>query len=150
MDVRKLLRTEIWSKRASRWILLGFCILLVGLFAWAELENDWLTPSERKAARTALVEMDSLQNSGGLTDQQYEEEEKRVEEKVQVAKKASWTFRDELIADGLGNTLKMNLLERKQKSDERLKELAAQDEGRTRAIHELHELENARLHAELK
>ncbi len=105
MNVRKLLQTELWSKRTSRrilvWFGLIFGVLVVGFVAVYEIERHWLTPGERSSAKAALAQIDGLQDFGSLSDQEFEVREKQAEVKVKIAKDAAVTKRDVWIADSL-------------------------------------------------
>jgi multidrug resistance efflux pump len=92
------LQTEIWSKRTSRKILIGFGVAVSFLGVWCAVERYWLTPREHKSAKVALAQIDEIQDFASLSDQDFEAREKQAEQKVEVAKHAALTQRDELIA----------------------------------------------------
>ena len=101
MKIRELLHKEIWSKRTSRKILIGFGIVVVGFVVWNALDGHWITPPERNAARAALAQIEVLQNSKEMSDAEYEEGTRRAKERVDTAEQAAWTSRDKLIAASL-------------------------------------------------
>jgi hypothetical protein len=101
MKIRELLQTEIWSKRTSRKILVGFGVVIVGVFIWKGLDGYWITPPERNAARVALAEIDRLQNSSGMGDAEYDAGTREAKEKVSAVERAAWTSRDKLVAVSL-------------------------------------------------
>ena len=98
MTVREVLQKEIWSKETSRKILLVCGLLVTGILVWNQIQSKWLTPSERKAGRAALVEVDALQKSAEMSDEEYGAAYKRAEAKVDAADKAAWTGKDRSIA----------------------------------------------------
>ena len=105
MKVRELLQIELWSKRTSRKILVGIGIVLgigvVGFGALFAFERYWLTKGEQNAARTALVQIDALQNAGSISDEDFEARDKQAAQRVEVARQAVQTERDERVADAL-------------------------------------------------
>ncbi len=109
MEVRELLRYEIWSKKTTQGILLGFgitvCSLLVTLKVWYEVDSHWLTNGEKAAAKAALQRIDMLQNSNSLTFQEYEVRSKASGIAVDAARLAARTSRDERTQMQLENCL---------------------------------------------
>jgi hypothetical protein len=105
MNLRELLRLELWSKETHRKILVGIgiaiCLGFLGVFVWNQVEWHWLTPGERVAARTALTEIDSLQDSGTLSEQDWKARSKDAETKVEIAEAAAKTHRDAFLEMGL-------------------------------------------------
>jgi apolipoprotein N-acyltransferase len=103
MSVRELLQTEIWSKRTSRkiWVGIGivFGIAAVGFGTLYLVERHWLTSGEREAGKAALVQIDALQNFDLISDEDFDARAKQAEEKVEAAKQAALTIRDERVAD---------------------------------------------------
>jgi hypothetical protein len=97
MNVRELLQIEIWSKRTTRKICIGIGIVFVGFVSWVSVEQQWLTPGERSAARAALVQIDALQNLSSISDEDFKARAKQAEGKVETAKRAAWTSRDKII-----------------------------------------------------
>jgi hypothetical protein len=102
MTIRDLLQIEIWSKRTSRKILIGFGLVIVGLVVLYVLDRYWITPAERKAGRVALVQIEVLQNSKEMSDAEYDAGDLRAKGSVETAKRAAFTSRDEMIAAELG------------------------------------------------
>jgi hypothetical protein len=117
MKVRELLQTELWSKRTSRKIFVGFGIVIVLLCAWYALERYWLTPGERNAARAALVQIDGLQDFVSLSDQDFDARKKQAEEMIDAAKQAAVTQRDELLALQLDGYLSLTEADREEVRD---------------------------------
>jgi hypothetical protein len=101
MNVRELLQKEVWSKRTSRKVLIGFGTVVVGFCVWYALDRHWITPSERNAARAALAQIEVLQNSKEMSDAEYDVRVRRAKESVDKAEQAAWTTRDKLIAAAL-------------------------------------------------
>jgi gluconate kinase len=98
MNVRELLQIEIWSKRTTRKILVGLVtvigLIVVGFWVWNKVELHWLTSSERKAARAALADVDSMEDAAPLTDQEWEARKQRVKVEVEATAAAARTYRD--------------------------------------------------------
>ena len=101
MKVRELLQIELWSKRTTRKILVGIEVAVGLLCTWNVAELYWITPGERNAARAALVQIDALQNAGSISDEDFEARDKQAAQRVEVARQAVQTERDERIADAL-------------------------------------------------
>jgi len=102
MNIRELLQIEIWSKRTSRKILVGFGVVfgtaVVGFAGLYVVERYWLTPGERSSAKAAMAQIDGLQDFSSLSDEDFDAREKRAEAKVEDAKHAAVTKRDDWIA----------------------------------------------------
>jgi hypothetical protein len=98
MNVRELLQTEFWSKKALRRILIGFgiiiCLLVVGFGALYYVEWHWLTPGARKTDKVVLAQIDSLQNLELISRKDFEARESGLQEKLNKAGQAAWTLRD--------------------------------------------------------
>jgi hypothetical protein len=107
MKIRELLQTEIWSKRTTRWILVGIVVgyglILLGGLAWNQVELHWLTPGERSAARLALGQIEALQNDGSLSDPEFETRVSQVQAQVKAASDAAKTYRDHFVEMRLGS-----------------------------------------------
>jgi hypothetical protein len=101
MKIRELLQKEIWSKRTSRKILIGFGITVVVVVVLSAVDGHWITPPERHAARVALAQIDVLQNSKEMSDAEYDVGTRRAKESVDKAEHAAWTSRDKSIAVAL-------------------------------------------------
>ena len=105
MSIRELLQTEVWGKRTSRKILVWFgvvvAVVVVGYVLWGALSWHWLTPGERNAARAALVQLDALQNSGSLNNEEFSARAKQAERGMDNAFRAAWTTRDRMIVGKL-------------------------------------------------
>jgi type II secretory pathway component PulM len=102
MTIRELLQIEIWSKRTTRKILIGFGIVAVGLVDWFAINKYWITPPERNAARAALAQIDLLQNFAQMDDAEYDTRVLKAKGNIDAAKEAAFTSRDEMIAAELG------------------------------------------------
>ena len=98
MNVRKILQTVFWSKKALRRILLGFGIvvgvLVCGLGVLYVVEWHWLSPGERKAGKAVLAQIDSLQNLETISRDDFEARERGLPEKLKAARETAWTLRD--------------------------------------------------------
>jgi hypothetical protein len=101
------LQTELWSKRTTRKIFVGFAIVVAGLIAWTAIERYWLTPGERKAARAALVKIDSLQNFESISNSDFAVRDGFAKQEVDVAQRAAWTERDKEFSTALSVYLGM-------------------------------------------
>jgi hypothetical protein len=112
MGTRKLLQTEIWSKRNTRKILVGLGIIAAGFGVWHEISLRWLTPGERKTARVALAQTDTLQNSDSLSDQEFGARAKLSIKSFGDAERAAWTTRDRAIVGKLRGYLSFEMLDR--------------------------------------
>jgi hypothetical protein len=109
MKVRELLQTELWSKRTSRKIFFGIGIIVEGLIAWIVAEMYWLTPGERKAARIAMEQIDSLQSFESISKSDFAVKDGQAKQEVDVALRAAWTERDKEFAIAL--SMYLNLTE---------------------------------------
>jgi hypothetical protein len=112
MNVRELLQKEIWSKKTSRKILIGFGIVVVGFCVWYALDRYWITPPERNAARVALAQIDALQKFNEMSDAEYDAGALQAKGKVDTAGQVAWTSRDEKIAAALEGYLGVTQVER--------------------------------------
>jgi hypothetical protein len=98
MNVRELLKTEIWSRGITRRIFVGLGIVVAGLLACTAIELYWLTPGERKAAREAMAQIDTLQNFESISNSDFVLRDEHAKQDVNVAERAAWTVRDKNIA----------------------------------------------------
>jgi hypothetical protein len=112
MNVRELLRYELWSKETSRRILasarkllkrvavvLGVLVVLAGVvFA---IEFYWLTSDERGAGKTALVRIEGLEGLIDCNCDQYAAVGHEARTAVDVAMRRAWTLRDRSTASFL-------------------------------------------------
>jgi hypothetical protein len=102
MKIRELLRYELWSKRTTRKLLIGIGIVVAvvafGLGAWSVVSRIWLTPEERRAAKIALKQVDALQNTGSLSNEEYAKLDKQAGRSVEDALQAALTRRDRAVA----------------------------------------------------
>jgi hypothetical protein len=105
MKIRELLRCEIWSKKTTRRILIGVVIFIglifVGDWIWNEYELHWLTSGERKAAKAALAEIDSLEDTRQLSDQEWEARQQEAKARIEATRRSAKTYRDVLVEDDL-------------------------------------------------
>jgi hypothetical protein len=101
MNIREVLQTEVWSKETSRKILLGLGIVVglyvVGFKGWQQVELRWLTSGERNAARVALQQIDALQDSASLSDEDFSVKSKQASKGMDAAQQAARTTRDKLV-----------------------------------------------------
>jgi hypothetical protein len=102
MKIRELLQKEIWSKRTSRKILIGFGIvvvlLVVGFVVLNTLDERWITPPERKAGRAALAQIEVLQNFDQMSDSEYDAGALQAKQKIDRAEQTALTAQDKRIA----------------------------------------------------
>jgi hypothetical protein len=101
MKIRELLKYELWSRRTTRQIFVGLGtvigLIFVGFWVWNKVELHWLTSGERNAARTALADIDSMEDTAPLTDQEWEARKQQVKTKVEATAAAARTYRDTLM-----------------------------------------------------
>jgi hypothetical protein len=102
MNVRELLQTEIWSKRTTRKLLIGLAVVICVSVSWETLDQTWITPPERVAAKAALQQIEMLQK---VSEQDFGSSERKASEAVDVAEKAAWTTRDLKLATTLSGYL---------------------------------------------
>jgi hypothetical protein len=106
MNVRELLRYEIWSKRTTRKILvwsgtfLGFVVALLTI--WILVERHWLTPGERRAGKAALAQVGELENFESMSAQDFDAKSYRAQILINDADKSAWTWRDRAVVESLG------------------------------------------------
>jgi hypothetical protein len=102
MKIRELLQKEIWSKRTSRKILIGFgivtVVLVVGFVVLSAVDEHWITPAERIAGRAALVQIEDLQDFNGMSDAEYDAGALDAKRKIETAEHVALTFQDRRIA----------------------------------------------------
>ncbi len=134
MNVRKLLRYEIWSKSTTLKILVAFGIIFavsfLGFWCWDEVSRHWLTKSERVAAKVALQQIDALQNSDSLSNGEFKVRRDKAELAVDSAEKVARTRKDELIYTelivcGMGSDLaQIKVIEQKMIEQDKFKQSA--------------------------
>ncbi|HEU5351713.1 MAG TPA: hypothetical protein VFU55_08955 [Terracidiphilus sp.] len=109
MNVRELLRYEIWSKETSRRILrpivkilkptgivLGSLVFLaVVVYA---IESGWLTNGERTAGKVALVQVEKLETLIDCNCDGFAVTDENAKAAVEVARQNAWTLRDRQVA----------------------------------------------------
>jgi hypothetical protein len=102
MKIRELLQIEIWSKRTTPKVIAGIGIVVafvaLGFGAWSVVSRNWLTPEERRAAKVALKQVDALQNTGSLSNEEYAKLDKQADGSVEDALQAALTRRDKAVA----------------------------------------------------
>jgi len=133
MEIREILQTEIWSKQTSRKILVGLMYLGIGLgvvflgfVLWFWIWTHWLTAKERSAGKTALAQVEALQNLAAASDIEFDEQDRLAQEKVDAANKAVLTAKDNEIAITLSICLdELRMMRRDKKMQERLDSLSA-------------------------
>lgn len=106
MTLRELLQIELWSKGTRKMLVVFGCaigIVLVALVSWRVVDRLWITRGERNAAKSALVQLDALQDSGVLSDMDFAARAKQAEGSVNVAEQAARTTRDRFIVAELMN-----------------------------------------------
>jgi hypothetical protein len=101
MKVREFLQIELWSKRTSRKIFVGFGLVVAGLVFLFLFDRCWLTVGERAAGREALKQIDALGNLDSMSYEDFKAREKQAEAKVETAKQAACTTRDKRVAETL-------------------------------------------------
>ncbi len=126
MKIRELLHREIWSKRTSWKICVGigvfWGVVLIAVAAHDAIQQYWLSPGERRAARTALMQIDALQDVGAVSDQDFDASEKQVEQRVKIASNAAWTMRDSEVSWALSACLLATRMERNDSWSRRFKD----------------------------
>ncbi|MGD1063981.1 MAG: hypothetical protein ABR860_12035 [Terracidiphilus sp.] len=113
MTIRELLQIELWSKRTTRKILVGIGIVVAGYFAWAAVDEHWISPGEHRAGSEALVQIETLRKIDPEKDKDFELGVQQVRQKIEAAKKAAWTTRDTFLALDLSGYLLMTEIDRK-------------------------------------
>jgi hypothetical protein len=115
MGIREVLQTEIWSKETSRKILArlrkilrglkyvayGLGVLVVLFLIFSFVWTHWLTTKERSADRIALAQLDALEKLDGVSDTEFDLQDKQAKEKVQIADQTAFTAKDILVANDL-------------------------------------------------
>jgi hypothetical protein len=115
MNIRGLLQTEIWSKRTSWKICLGFAGLAVlGISGWYAAERFWIRQSILSESRAVLTRIDQLQDSYLLNDEDFDAKVKLAEKEIDVAEKKAWTDREIGVTFQLSRYLHFLQLERMQ------------------------------------
>ncbi len=101
MNLRKLLQTELWSKRTTRKILVIFgivfaiaAVLYGGLYGF---ERFWLSSGERETGRALLAEIDALQ-SVAPDSQEFEAGVQKAKKQLELVKDAGITLRCDHVA----------------------------------------------------
>jgi hypothetical protein len=80
---------------------------------WA-VEQYWLTPGERTAARAALAQIDRLQEFGDISNEVFEARMNQAREQIDVADGAAWTHRDKGVARALGFYLDLTKIDQEE------------------------------------
>jgi len=122
MKIRELLQVQIWSKRTSRGIFIGFGFVLVVVAPLFLMSAFWLTPVERKAAIDAVSQIDSLQIVVlGDSNDDFVLKRHHAEESVKAAERVALTERDQRMSLLLSSYLSTVELRRLQVRAEKLK-----------------------------
>ncbi len=98
MDVRGLLRRELWSKETTRKMFAVAPLVVAACVVWVVVNEYWLTSGERRIARTALSELERLEQAGKQDESSYQAELRRSDECVDEAERAAVTSRDRRVA----------------------------------------------------
>jgi len=110
MNIRELLKIEVWSKRTTRKVVVVAIVVIgaarLGLYGWQYLDRNWLTPGERSAASEALARIDKLREPRSLDENQFSEEKRKAKSQIDCAERKAWTIRDQ----GVAFELKMYLM----------------------------------------
>jgi hypothetical protein len=112
VNVRGLLRYEIWSNRTTRRVLGPvWKFLKLAAIAWVvtavlaglvvAFEFYWLTGGERRAGTAALVSIEQLEGLIDCDCAQFLTDYGVAKAKVDLAKQEAWTFRDHLVVTNL-------------------------------------------------
>jgi hypothetical protein len=158
MKIRELLQTEIWSKRTTRKILIGIGIVVAGYFAWAAVDEHWISPGEHRAGREALVQIETLKKIDPEEDKDFEIGVQQARQRIEAAKKAAWTTRDTFLTLDLSGYLLMTEIDRKASGirEKLLQRNASSSDSRRRLLEKLESTAtgseaqlSARLHKEL-
>jgi hypothetical protein len=100
MKFRELLRYEIWSKKTTQRIFLGFGIVAFSLLAtlglWYEVDLHWLTKGERDAAKLVLQRVGELQTVVALDDE-YKIRDDQAKAALKAAEEIAQTDKDDSI-----------------------------------------------------
>ena len=121
MKIRELLQIEIWSKRTTRKILIGFGIVVVGIGLWFYFDAYCLTRGERNSARMALLQIDSLQiQASGLNDKDFDARIQQTQGYVETAEHSAWTSRDKIVSSTLSGYLSLIKSEREELEQRKL------------------------------
>jgi hypothetical protein len=107
MKIRELLQIELWTKRTSRKMFVGFGtflgVVVAGFVIWSVVDRNWITPGERSAARVALGKLDALQGAGLFNPREFVVRAKLAGRRVDDAHQAARTTRDKMIVGELMN-----------------------------------------------
>ena len=115
MNLRELLKHELWSKRTTRKILvwsgtfLGFVIAVLTI--WILVEKFWLTPGERRAGKAALAQIDTLQDFESMTGRDFNAKSRQAGKEIDAAQNSAWTWRDKGVAESLSLYLDMTKID---------------------------------------
>jgi hypothetical protein len=151
MKVRELLQIELWSKRTSWKICLGFAgFVVAGLICGYAAERFWITPGVLKESRIALEGIDQLQNSDSLSDQDFGASARQVEKEIDVALGKARTDRDVGVTFQLSKYLHSVLMERLQvRKEKELEKKQDPQAKQSQAWHERLHLSEVKLRSEL-
>jgi len=97
MKLREFLQIEKWSKRTSRKMFVAFGVVTLGFVILYGLNARWTSPKERRAAREALAQLDTLKSFTN-SNEEYGVAHNQARQKVDVALHAGLTSQDKVIA----------------------------------------------------
>jgi len=106
MTLREFLHTEIWSKKTSRRIFIAFGVVAIAFVGFYQVDTRWTSPGERRAAREALLQLDTLKAFTSNSNDGYEAAHELAKQRVDVALHSTLTSRDL----GIASTLSMYLM----------------------------------------
>jgi len=106
MTLREFLHIEIWSKETSRKIFIVFGVIAVAFAVFYEVDMRWTSPRERRTAKEALSQLDTLKAFASNSNDGYEAAHELAKQKVDVALHSTLTSRD----IGIASTLSMYLM----------------------------------------
>jgi hypothetical protein len=126
MKIRELLQIKLWSKRTSWKICIGigvfYGVVLLAVAAHDAIQRYWLSPGERRAARTALMHIDALQDVGTVSDADFDASEKQAERDVNIARNTAWTMRDSYVSWALSAYFLATKMERNDSRSSKFKD----------------------------
>ncbi len=105
MTFHEVLQFELWSKQTTRKILsvVGIGFVTVGFIVSIALavESLWINPRERNAAKVALADVEDLQQTTGVTEDEFKIRKGKAESATERALNVAWTWRDQHISEAL-------------------------------------------------
>jgi hypothetical protein len=109
MNVRELLRYELWSRRTTWKILIvSTVVLALGYGIWQAYDRYWITSGVREPGRKALAQIDELQTLTASCDASFDAKAQWVDREIKAGDQKAHTFRDFAalfqLTEYLGNT----------------------------------------------